>query len=281
MEGVSFQAGIDPRLIGRMRDSAEAQSFIDQQWRRLNDRMGRYIADNLSAEVFQLIRIRRDTQWNNGSVGNGLLTITLEVGQVTERPFVTVAVQEGWPEYSLDRESLRERMRQRGYVDEELRTLAEINADNLRPMGTTVDDETANAIRDRIIREFEQGVAADLIRRSQDAEAIPTQGNDPTYRPLNIRPETTCAEIEAQRTQPVAASMFRNWNEYAEAVLETERRAFPDTPPAAGSGVPGGPDEAMRRFLGGNTPPAQKPDPVPHKRHILIDKKNPPPENTP
>lgn len=60
-------------------------------WRHLDNRLADYLAEHLPQAGYQLVRVSRGTS-RDERARETVLTLMLEVGQVTERPFVHVAV---------------------------------------------------------------------------------------------------------------------------------------------------------------------------------------------
>ena len=90
MRTVAFTAQVDERELAGL-DSQTRTEIIDARWQHLNYQMATYIAENLSANQYQLLRVGRH-QGRNPIYRHGVvtMTLTLEVGLVTESPFVDV-----------------------------------------------------------------------------------------------------------------------------------------------------------------------------------------------
>lgn len=92
MRTVEFTAHVDECELAGL-DSVTRAQIIESRWRELYLRMANHIAENLSANQYQLLRVVSDSG-RNAIYSNRVvtMTLTLEVGQVTERPFVNVSV---------------------------------------------------------------------------------------------------------------------------------------------------------------------------------------------
>lgn len=193
MRTVAFTAHVDECELAGL-DSVTRAQIIESRWRELYLRMANHIAENLSANQYQLLRVVSDSG-RNAIYSNRVvtMTLTLEVGQVTERPFVNVMAAPTAYTYPLGR-------------------------DRLSP-----------------------------VRREDVMNVEREHGLEPGSLLSVVLTEGSSAPVTLEQ---------------GEATIRAVRNG------AFNGGLP----EPL--FATTATPPTQKPDPVPHKRHILIDKKN-------
>lgn len=95
MESVAFTQRFGTRQI--IETTGNVSEYLLQVWERLNWQLATYLTENLPDNAYQLLQIRREVIELPGG-RDFEARLILEVGQVTERPFVNVAVNPAWQE---------------------------------------------------------------------------------------------------------------------------------------------------------------------------------------
>ncbi len=84
MESKTFTARVDDFERYSCGNGAEIARLTAQRWQALNHELGRYLAENLPTEQFQLFRVQRVTS-RDPSQRCTVLELSLEVGRLTTR----------------------------------------------------------------------------------------------------------------------------------------------------------------------------------------------------